>query len=169
MRSRIMQKTLNRACAIVFSKCFSLLLLSQWLVLKCILCSSSPKLFWFSSFSRAFFLFSLNLTLDHLWKSELSELTGNPWVMGTFFPFSLIPIFPRRKHIQHAEWEVPSCWPPKMPLLRTPTNFLDFHPPFWIKCLFLWIPTPCYFSPVYHFFHCFHTICEAVFYTTSTG
>ena len=141
-----------------------LLWLWQWLVSECILCSSSPKLFWFPSFSQAFFLSSLNLMLDHLWKSEFSELTGSPWVMGTFFPFSPIPILPRRKHIQCAEWEVPSCWTP-----RTPGNFPHFPQPFWIKCLFLWILTPCYFSPVYHFSHYFHAVCEAVFYMTSTG
>ena len=101
-----------------------LLWLWQWLVSECILCSSSPKLFWFPSFSQAFFLSSLNLILDHLWKSEFWELTGNPWVMGTFFPFSPIPILPRRKHIQCAEWEVPSCWTP-----RTPSNFPHSPPP----------------------------------------
>ena len=94
----------------------------------------APSFSEFLPLARHSFFSSLNLILDHLWKSEFSELTGNPWVMGTFFPFSLIPILPRRKHIQRAEWEVPSCWTPKMPLLRTPSNFLDFHSSFWIKC-----------------------------------
>lgn len=146
MRSRIMhRKHWTQHTLITFSKCFSLLLLWQWLVLKCILCSFSSKLFWFSSLSQAFFFFFLSQSYSRS-SLKLWVLRANrkPMGHGNFLPF-LWYLFYQEGNIFNVLSGGSQLLDSKDASFEDPSNFLISTHPSGSNASF-WIPTPCYFS-----------------------